>query len=84
MGHSLDRLRSASPASTHTLASGSGSDGGGKSSADGGRPAGPMGARRLEVTELVVTPEGEVWEARELYDVIPKLRQLRAPSRLRV
>ena len=38
-----------------------------------GRPV-----NRLEIVEATLTPHGDIWETRELHDVIPKLRQLRA------
>ncbi|KAI8985014.1 hypothetical protein BD414DRAFT_508297 [Trametes punicea] len=39
---------------------------------------------RVEIAEVTLTPHGDVWEARELEEVIPKLRQLRAPARIRI
>ncbi|KAI0763997.1 hypothetical protein BD413DRAFT_641843 [Trametes elegans] len=44
----------------------------------------PRAMRRVEIAEVTLTPHGDVWEARELEEVIPKLRQLRAPSRIRI
>ena len=59
----------------------------GKSSGESTHPALAPLARtgsRLEIAEVTLTPGGDVWEERELHDVIPKLRQLRAPARLRM
>lgn len=42
-----------------------------------------VGARRLEIAEVTRTPEGDVWEPREIEDVIQKLRDLKLPSKLR-
>ncbi|KAI0330107.1 hypothetical protein GY45DRAFT_1346164 [Cubamyces sp. BRFM 1775] len=44
----------------------------------------PRAIRRLEIAEVTLTPMGDVWEARELEEVIPKLRQLRAPAKIRI
>ena len=43
----------------------------------------PRAPRRLEIVEAVWTPEGDVWELRDVNDVIPKLRQLKAATRSR-
>ncbi|KAH9941258.1 uncharacterized protein BXZ73DRAFT_98474 [Epithele typhae] len=45
-----------------------------------GTGRGPM---RLEIAEATLTSQGDVWETRELHDVIPKLRLLRVASRNR-
>ncbi|KAI0746529.1 hypothetical protein C8Q80DRAFT_776976 [Daedaleopsis nitida] len=70
-----ERARPDSPAmSTSTLASSaSGSD---KTSMDD-RGARPVRTNRVEVVEATLTPQGDIWETRDLSDVIPKLRLLR-------
>ncbi|EIW56021.1 uncharacterized protein TRAVEDRAFT_30616 [Trametes versicolor FP-101664 SS1] len=44
----------------------------------------PRAMRRVEIAEVILTPHGDVWEARELEEVIPKLRQLRASSKIKI
>ncbi|OBZ77617.1 hypothetical protein A0H81_02279 [Grifola frondosa] len=44
----------------------------------------PRVMRRLEVAEVTLTAEGDVWEALELNDVIPKLRRLKASARIKL
>ncbi|KAI0353369.1 hypothetical protein OH77DRAFT_623628 [Trametes cingulata] len=44
----------------------------------------PRAMRRVEIAEVTLTPHGDIWEARELDEVIPKLRQLRAPTKIRL
>ncbi|KAL7284355.1 hypothetical protein ACG7TL_001644 [Trametes sanguinea] len=48
------------------------------------RAAAAAAGRRVEIAEVTLTARGEVWETRELEDVIPILRQLRAPARIRI
>ncbi|KAI0367167.1 hypothetical protein BV20DRAFT_970806 [Pilatotrama ljubarskyi] len=76
------RARSESPL-------GSGDSGSGRSSYSqraglGCADSVPRAMRRVEISEVTLTPHGDVWEARELDEVIPKLRQLRAPTRIRL
>ncbi|KAI0634942.1 hypothetical protein C8Q77DRAFT_663228 [Trametes polyzona] len=44
----------------------------------------PRSMRRVEIAEIIITPQGDLWESRELDEVIPKLRQLRAPTRIKI
>ena len=44
----------------------------------------PRTVRRLEIVEVTLTPEGEVWEPLEVHDVIPRLRELRAPTKMKI
>ncbi|KAI1798427.1 hypothetical protein LXA43DRAFT_29912 [Ganoderma leucocontextum] len=60
------------PGTASTLGSGSGS----------GNEKG-FREKRLEIAEVIRTPEGDVWEPREIEDVIQKLRDLKLPSKLR-
>ncbi len=41
-------------------------------------------ARRLEIVQVTQTPQGEVWEPLEVHDVIPKLRELKAPMKMKI
>ncbi|RDX46471.1 hypothetical protein OH76DRAFT_1420205 [Lentinus brumalis] len=41
-------------------------------------------ARRVEIVQVTQTPEGEVWEPLEVHDVIPKLRELKAPTKIKI
>ncbi|KAI0718391.1 hypothetical protein C8T65DRAFT_693802 [Cerioporus squamosus] len=38
----------------------------------------PRALRRLEIVEVTLTPEGEIWEPLEVHDVIPRLRELKS------
>lgn len=44
----------------------------------------PRSMRRVEIAEATLTPHGDIWEERELDEVIPKLRMLRAPARIKI
>ncbi|RPD65212.1 hypothetical protein L226DRAFT_248451 [Lentinus tigrinus ALCF2SS1-7] len=44
----------------------------------------PRALRRLEIAEVRLTPEGEVWEPLDLHDVIPRLRELKAPTKIKL
>ncbi|KAI0646090.1 hypothetical protein C8Q79DRAFT_908941 [Trametes meyenii] len=44
----------------------------------------PRAMRRVEIAEVTLTPQGDVWEERELEEVIPILRQLRAPAKIKI
>ncbi|KAI0819465.1 hypothetical protein BC628DRAFT_1423738 [Trametes gibbosa] len=44
----------------------------------------PRAMRRVEIAEVTLTPHGDVWQERDLDEVIPKLRQLRAPTRIKI
>ncbi|KAH9855604.1 hypothetical protein C2E23DRAFT_857763 [Lenzites betulinus] len=44
----------------------------------------PRALRRVEIAEVTLTPHGDVWQERDLDEVIPKLRQLRAPTRIKI
>ncbi|TFK91908.1 hypothetical protein K466DRAFT_278460 [Polyporus arcularius HHB13444] len=41
-------------------------------------------ARRVEIVQVTQTPDGEVWEPLEVHDVIPRLRELKAPTKIKI